>query len=153
MKLQDELLGVLVGLARATEGNEFAITAETEDALLEGLLATSSTDEDVLRRAIARTEEAKRALIPDCYACAAPCGRTANYDVQGLQALPRDVRALKLALLCAARDLARLPRTGPLEQFFYRALYALGAEDWEAPVLTAALVEAGEILQRRTQTK
>lgn len=148
-ELQDQLTGTLIGLARATEGNEHAITPETEKAFIQGLLATSSTDEATLAAALETVESAKRALIPDCYACASPCGRTINYDMQGLQKLSREARALKLALLAVARDLAALPRTGPLEQFFYRAVYAVGADDWGTPVLTAALTEAGETIQRR----
>ena len=148
-ELQDQLTGTLIGLARATEGNEHAITDEVDSAFVDGLLATTSTDEADLTAAIQRAEDAKQALNPHCCCCATPCGRTNNYDMKELQALPRDIRGLKLALLSVARDLAALPRTGPLEQFFYRAVYAVGAKDWGTPVLTAALTEAGETVLRR----
>ena len=39
-KLQDQLTGALIGLARATEGNESLVTEETDTLVLEGLFTT-----------------------------------------------------------------------------------------------------------------
>ena len=39
-KLQDELTGALIGLARATEGNENLVDANTDKLILEGLFTT-----------------------------------------------------------------------------------------------------------------
>ena len=39
-KLQDELTGALIGLARATEGNEALIDDNTDKLILEGLFTT-----------------------------------------------------------------------------------------------------------------
>ena len=39
-QLQDQLTGALIGLARATEGNEHFINSETDHLVIEGLFAT-----------------------------------------------------------------------------------------------------------------
>ena len=39
-RLQDELTGALIGLARATEGNEQLVTEEMNQLVLEGLFTT-----------------------------------------------------------------------------------------------------------------
>ena len=39
-KLQDELTGALIGLARATEGNMDLVTESTEKMVIEGLFST-----------------------------------------------------------------------------------------------------------------
>lgn len=40
-RLQDKLTGALIGLARATEGNEYLITGDTSRLVLEGLFTTA----------------------------------------------------------------------------------------------------------------
>ena len=39
-KLQDELTGALIGLARSTEGNELLINSNTYNLIIEGLFTT-----------------------------------------------------------------------------------------------------------------
>ena len=39
-KLQDRLTGALIGLARAIEGNEYKISATTDQLVIEGLFTT-----------------------------------------------------------------------------------------------------------------
>ena len=39
-ELQDRLTGALIGLARATDGNEHMLSASTADVVVEGLFAT-----------------------------------------------------------------------------------------------------------------
>ena len=43
-RLQDELTGALIGLARSTEGNEQLVTEEMNQLVLEGLFTTITTN-------------------------------------------------------------------------------------------------------------
>ena len=65
--LQDKLTGALIGLARATEGNEDKVTSETDKIVLEGLFTTITnvnfnreTITELTRRVIAEKER------PEC---------------------------------------------------------------------------------------
>ena len=72
-KLQDELTGALIGLARATESNP--ATQNTYQTIIEGLFTTItnvSFDGDSIREMIRRVQEEKAAIVPDCRGCGAP---------------------------------------------------------------------------------
>ena len=82
-----EMLGALVGLARATEGNEDLITIETNNLALECLAVVEmdiNIEEIDLGNLIERLDEEKRKFVPKCYSCASPCGRNNNYDASRL---------------------------------------------------------------------
>lgn len=69
--------GALVGLARATEGNESLVAGSTDRALSEGLFAVFGElvcADTELSELIKRVGEEKKRLIPNCYNCASPCG-------------------------------------------------------------------------------
>ena len=72
-RLQDELTGVLIGIARASDGNE--VTKSTTEIIIEGLFATLTNvnfDNDSIRELIRRAEEEKEKLIPKCSGCGSP---------------------------------------------------------------------------------
>lgn len=84
-RLQDQLTGALIGLARSTDGNEWALKDSTAAIVVEGLFATLTNvnfDNEALQRLIDRVEEEKARLIPDCAVCASPCGKNNDYDIQ-----------------------------------------------------------------------
>lgn len=131
---EKELLGRLMGLARATEGNEHMVTASTAAAVVDGLAALSSHRlQDVPALLDAVTEE-KRKLVPDCFLCACPCGRTADYAVEQLRHAPEEVRVLKYRILARAGELAvslrRRGGDGEAHQLLYRALIAVGIDEF-----------------------
>lgn len=83
-RLQDQLTGALIGLARSTDGNEWALKDSTAAIVVEGLFATLTNvnfDNEALQRLIDRVEEEKARLIPDCAVCASPCGKNNDYDM------------------------------------------------------------------------
>lgn len=124
----DKVLGCLIGLVRATEGNEHLLTDETARIVRDGLLGA---DGDILQR----IDREKRRLVPMCYDCAAPCGRTNAYDVRKLSRQSEPERSLRLSILQLLRQKAeRCP-----EQLLYRGVYALGMEDWLADDLQPIL--------------
>ena len=82
-RLQDELTGALIGLARATESNP--ATQNTYQTIIEGLFTTItnvSFDDAAIIRQIEKTNAAKVELVPGCGSCGAPCGKTEDYDMQ-----------------------------------------------------------------------
>lgn len=130
------VLGELIGLARATEGNEHLLTPKTYK-LVAGCL-TSSEAPDILLR---RIEEEKRRLVPMCYECASCCGRNNAYDVTRLQMLVKEIQVLKSDLLDCCQKLAALQPEYDEQaaKFLYLALYAIGMEDWQEEELQPIL--------------
>ena len=128
--LKDRLLGELIGLARATDGSEHLITPETT-AAVRSCLAASPENEAELAEQLQTVERCKRAMVPDCFLCANPCGRTSAFDLRELAREPNDVRAAKERIITA---LCGRPAQIP-EPLVYRGLIALGIEDLDAAFL------------------
>ena len=124
---QQHLLGQLIGLARATEGNEHLLCAETFRLVCDTLTALPQADTDYAPL-LQRIDEEKRRLVPMCYQCLGGCGRNDAYDVGLLRLDAPGLRKAKYALL--DRLLAAAPHPQGREQGLYLGLYALGREDW-----------------------
>ena len=108
-QLQDQLTGALIGLARATDGNEHMLSDTTAAAVVEGLFATLTNvnfDNEALRALLARVEEEKRKLVPECFRCASSCGRTEDYALAQLWNADEDIRSLKSLILFGIRGVA-----------------------------------------------
>lgn len=155
-ELKDKLTGALIGLARATEGNEDLVSSTTDEIVLKGLLAAvanAGSDSETIAALIEQVREEKRKLVPNCFFCAAPCGRTNDYDMQELWTADEDVRSMKSLILfgiggmavyayrasglvCADKDVNR---------FFYKALFAIGM-DWGKDELLPIVLEVGEFI-------
>ena len=157
--LQDQLTGVLIGIARAVDGNEHLISDSTDEIVREGLAATlpdSNVGNEALSALIQHAEDEKKKLIPLCYECAAPCGKNSNYDMRRLSAADEDIYSLKLLILCGIRSMAvyacraaALERTDQeVNRFFYQALFVIGEESFGLPDLLAVAKEFGKINQR-----
>ena len=133
---EKELAGRLVGLARATDGNEHMITETTAPALVEGLVALvahEQPDREAVAAIMDTLREEKRKLVPDCFLCAAPCGRTEDYDLANLRHVPEEVRELKYRLLDGAGNLAAVIRRRggdeKVRNLLYRVLIAVGIDE------------------------
>lgn len=62
-RLQDQLTGALIGLARSTDGNEWALKDSTAAIVVEGLFATLTNvnfDNEALQRLIDRWKRRRR---------------------------------------------------------------------------------------------
>ena len=83
-KLQDELIGALIGLARATEGT--SPTKEIYQTIIQGLTKYNAIDisDDEVRDLIQDVRSKKKLLVPECSKCQAPCGRNDEYDMQNM---------------------------------------------------------------------
>ena len=131
--LQDQLTGALIGLARATEGNESLITPVTDKLIMEGLFATLTNvnfNNETISALIDRVETEKKRLVPDCSACISACGRNDNYDMQLLWDAQEDIRSLKSLILFGIRGVAAYAyhaavlgyTDDSVNSFFYKAV-------------------------------
>ncbi len=123
----DMLAGTLIGLARATEGNEDLVTESTHRAMLNALSLAPDADENTLSETITLLREEKRKLVPGCFDCAMPCGRTSDFDMRALANEEKSLRIAKYELLAQLRTLAT--HTRPSSQtipYFYEALCFIG---------------------------
>ena len=76
------MTGALIGLARATDGNDHMVSDSTAAVIVEGLFATLTNvnfDNDALLAILDRVDAEKRKLVPECYNCASSCGRNNDY--------------------------------------------------------------------------
>lgn len=139
-KLQDELTGALIGLARATD-HAPGVNAGTWQLLIEGLFTTVtnvSFHDETIRAMISRVYAEKSRLVPGCAACAAACGRTGDYDMAQLWDAQEDIRSLKSLILFGVRGMAAYAHHAmvlgyadeTVNRFFAKALFAVG-EDWD----------------------
>ena len=132
----DTVLGELIGLTRATEGNEHLLTPQTYEIVADCL--TSREETAVL---ISRIDAEKRRLVPLCYECVSCCGRNNAYDLKRLALLPEKLRGMKHALLDSCRKIAALQSqyNEQSAKLLYLALYAIGMEDWQEEELQPIL--------------
>lgn len=155
-KLQDELTGALIGLARSVEGNMHLLTEHTDDLVIEGLFTTVTNvnfNNETITALIRRIEDEKNRMVPGCTACGAPCGRNDDYDMNDLWQADEDIRSLKSLILFGIRGMAAYAyhanvlgyRDQEVNRFFYKALYAVGARDWGMEELLPVVLEVGEV--------
>ena len=155
-RLQDELTGALIGLARATEGNEQLVTEEMNQLVLEGLFTTITNvnfNDETLKLLIDKIEDTKKKLVPNCFTCSDSCGRNNNFDMSTLWTTDEDIRSLKSLILFGIRGMAayayhasELGYTDEtISKFFYKALFAIGMKDWGMDKLLPIVLEVGKV--------
>ena len=106
-RLQDELTGALIGLARACAGNPK--TENTDQIIIDGLFATLTNvnfNDETLRSLIGRVNGEKTIVVPGCSACGSPCKDTENYDMEKLWSDQEDIRSWKSLILFGIRGVA-----------------------------------------------
>ena len=155
-RLQDELTGALIGLARATEGNEQLVTEEMNQLVLEGLFTTITNvnfNDETLKLLIDKIEDTKKKLVPNCFTCSDSCGRNNNFDMSTLWTTDEDIRSLKSLILFGIRGMAAYAYHASvlgytdetISKFFYKALFAIGMKDWGMDKLIPIVLEVGKV--------
>ena len=155
-RLQDELTGALIGLARATEGNEQLVTEEMNQLVLEGLFTTITNvnfNDETLKLLIDKIEDTKKKLVPNCFTCSDSCGRNNNFDMNTLWTSDEDIRSLKSLILFGIRGMAAYAYHASvlgytdetISKFFYKALFAIGMKDWGVDKLLPIVLEVGKV--------
>ena len=137
-----ELIGKLIGLARATEGNEHLIRES-----LFTLIRASLSQEIDEKKLIKLCNEEKKYLVPDCFSCMCPCGRTSDYDIEELEeesGVGRDLRVIILNELFYQKGIDN--------NLLLRAVYAIGANYWKEEEIIPILKELtnGQIIIKPT---
>ena len=153
-KLQDELTGALIGLARAVDGAE-TISKSTWQVMIEGLFTTVtnvSFDDASIKNMIQKVRAERERLVPDCGKCQSPCGKTDEYDMQQLWNADEDIRSLKSLILFGIRGMAAYAyhasvlnyEDAEINRFFCEALFKIGYEE-SAETLLPTVLKVGEI--------
>ena len=155
VKLQNQLAGALIGLARAADGCGNAFSHSGAECLLDGLSAVFSAGcgRERLTQLFLQVTDEKRKLAPDCFACTSPCGRTSDFDMDSLLFAKPEIRSLKVMLFYGIHCMAVYACQGAqkgftdsgITDFFCRALFLIGMDGIEAERLYDLITEAGEI--------
>lgn len=130
-----QLIGALIGLSRATEGNVNRPTEETDRAFIKGMQMCSPGCEESfqhIHNQIEAIHEEKWKLVPRCLECASPCGRNNDFDIADLNGMQNS--QLKHVLLSGLLFMApffAVSDVKPLNshkiiEFFYRAFFFIG---------------------------
>ena len=153
-KLQDELTGALIALARAVDGAE-TISKSTWQVMIEGLFTTVtnvSFDDASIKNMIQKGRAERERLDPDCGKCQSPCGRTDEYDMQQLWNADEDIRSLKSLILFGIRGMSAYAylanvldyEDDEVNRFFCEALFRIGYEE-SVETLLPTVLKVGEI--------
>ncbi len=155
-KLQDELTGALIGLARAAEGSEDLITSKTYKLIIEALFTTVTNvnfNDAAIKRLTEYVKLEKTRFIPQCGGCASPCGKNNDYDMQKLWNADEDIRSLKSLILFGIRGMAAYAyhamvlgyTDDEVNSFFLKALFTIGMDDYGMNELLPVVMEVGEV--------
>ena len=153
-KLQDELTGALIGLARAVD-SAAAISKSTSQIIIEGLFTTVtnvSFDDAAIENMIQKVRAEKERLVPGCSKCQSPCGKSDEYDMQQLWNADEDIRSLKSLILFGIRGMAAYAyhanvlnyEDAEVNRFFCEALFKIGYEE-SMDTLLPTVLKVGEI--------
>lgn len=146
-----ELLGAAVGLVRAADSNSrtdegtFALLIKAF-SLLKQFAEAEMTQAELLKsklpEAVEKIHAEKYRLVPDCSSCAAPCGRTEDYDVRRIIDAPPEIRTAKLCLVQSLLNTAVGRPFGDEKTFMCiaRGIFMLG-EDCTAEELNGSASE------------
>ena len=155
-QIQDELTGALIGLARATIGNKDLMSESTDMIVVEGLFATLTNvnfDNDALKKLLERVNEERNKLVPECMNCITACGKNNDYDMSKLWNAEEDIRSLKSLILFGIRGIAAYAyhaavlgyKDRTVLDFLYKALEAIGMDDWGMEELLPIVMEVGKV--------
>ncbi|MGI5978844.1 MAG: hydroxylamine reductase [Oscillospiraceae bacterium] len=146
-KLQDELTGALIGLARACRGDAKP-SVDAYHTLIEGLFTTItnvSFDDAAIRAQIEKTRAETEKLL-------SPCGKSADYEMEKLWTDNEDIRSLKSLILFGLRGMAAYAYHAwmlgfsdeEVNQFFAEGLFYVG-EELSAEQLLPQVLKVGEV--------
>lgn len=151
--LQDQLIGALIGLARAV--NSRRATAAAHQVMIEGLFTTLTNvnfNEETVRQQIEAVRREKETLVRAYSAQGVPCDHTEEYELSGLWTANEDIRSLKSLILFGLKGMAAYAYHAwvlgytdeDVNRFFYEGLCAVG-EDWGMDELLPVVMKVGEV--------
>lgn len=154
-RLQDELTGELIGLAKAASENSF-VNDDTDALVLEGLFTTVTNvnfNNETITALIERIRSEKNRIVPNCALCTSHCGRTDAYDMEKLWTDDEDIRSLKSLILFGIRGMAAYAyhaavlgyKDPEVSRFFYKALAVIGSDGRSMEQILPVVLEVGEV--------
>lgn len=152
-ELQDKLTGALIGLSHAIGENMEFVTKNTDKLVMEGLFATITNvnfNNQTIQELIDKVRSEKERFVAKSLNPA--CGRSKDYDMRTIWEGDEDIRSMKSLILFGVRGVAAYAYHAAVlgytdeqvNQFFYKALYAIGM-DWKMEELLPVVLEVGEI--------
>ena len=153
-RIQDELTGALIGLARAAEGKEHS--KEADHLIVKGLFATLtnvSFDDNALNELLEEAGRLKDSLSPLCSSCTSECGKTEDFDLNRLWTDNEDIRSLKSLILFGMRGMAAYAyhamvlghEDRGVMDYFYKGLFAVGYDSYTIQDLLPIVMELGAV--------
>ncbi|MBO4799936.1 MAG: hydroxylamine reductase [Lachnospiraceae bacterium] len=141
-KAQDDLTGALIGLSRAVTGGMVKATGKTTKLVIKGLFATITNvnfDNDDIKDIIDEVHKENASAAND-------------YDMNKVWSGNEDIRSLKSLILFGIRGVAAYAyhadvlgySNDELNEFFYKALSAIGEDKWGMDELLPIVLEVGE---------
>lgn len=141
---QDELIGALIGLARAAKNGN--VTEKTDTLVLKGLFTTITNvnfNDTTIKKLKSEIEAEKGRINSEKFE---------DYDMKKLWEEHEDIRSLKSLILFGIKGMAAyayhalaLGKTdSEVNKFFYEALFAIG-ENKSADELLALVLKTGEV--------
>lgn len=152
-KLQDELTGALIGLARASQGHQ--MKASTHKAMIEGLFTTLTNvnfNSETIQTQIETVRRERKSLITSCDGSTFHGDSNYEYDMTRLWTEDEDIRSLKSLILFGLKGIAAYAYHAlvlgysdkDVNNFFYEGLFAVG-EDWNMEQLLPVVMKVGEV--------
>ncbi|MDR3211380.1 MAG: hydroxylamine reductase [Planctomycetota bacterium] len=152
-RLQDELTGALIALAKASDGRQ--PTSEIDTTLLEGLFATITNvnfDSEAIRELTEKARALKGRLAPQGLPGAFAAGLSEEFKLSELWSITEDIRSLKSLLLFGVRGISAYAYhakvlgydVAPVEAFIYKALAAIGNASLGMDDLLPLVMECGK---------
>lgn len=150
-KLQDELTGALIALAKVCKKNKR--TENTDRIILEGLFTTVTNvnfNDETLKQMLEKIRKEKKNM---CLACGGnSCEKAEEYDMKNLWEAQEDIRSLKSLILFGIRGMAAYAYHAmvlgytdeTINEFFYKALIII-SQDLDMDQLLPVVMEAGEV--------
>jgi len=153
--LQDKLLGALVGLSRAVDGSGITPSEETDRVMISGLFTTITNvnfNQETVSSMTEKVHAEKEKMAPGCTACASPCLKNLDYDMNEVWNADPDIRSLKSLVLFGIKGMAAYAYHAlvlnytdrEVNDFFYKAMFAIGYES-TAERLLPLVLKTGEI--------
>lgn len=129
----------LIGLARGTDGFEYLITPEITQVVT--VCFSARGRDELMNTLCGEVIKAKRQIVPNCFTCANPCGRTYPLDLSRLKDEPEGIRNWKRMLLGAARELVDCIRKPDQDCPLYQALMDIGIKEIDTEAMENLLQE------------
>ncbi len=152
--LQDDLIGVLVGLAMAASDAE--PSEDTHRTMIEGLFMTItnvSFDNEAIKIQIEKTEKEIQKLVAGGGHYSSQFNRGYQYDMKELWSSNEDIRSLKSLILFGLKGMAAYAYHAlvlgysdqEVNRFFYKGMRAVGLKKVDMETLLPIVMETGEV--------